>query len=172
MIHLTILPDLALRLSWAAGGRADVQLADVIGHTRGLLSLREPAAFALASVGEDGLSVSWPNDLEISARRLWQLATEQTGDSRAEFREWLRRNKLTLTAAAHALGLTRRTISQYSSGARPLPKTVHLALKGFEVEENGRTTVQNTSQVLGVTNRQITQWFKKIDRNLFLCREC
>ncbi|MBI3903793.1 MAG: helix-turn-helix transcriptional regulator [Nitrosomonadales bacterium] len=133
--NVTVLPNLTLHLSWAAGGHADVQLADVIGHTRGLLALREPAAFALASVGEDGLSVAWPNDLEISARRLWQLAAEQTGDSRAEFRDWLQRNHLTLASAAEVLGLTRRTISQYSSGARPLPKTVHLALKGFEAEK-------------------------------------
>ena len=133
--NVTVLPNLTLRLSWAAGGQADVQLADVIGHTRGLIPLREPSAFASASVGEDGLSIAWPHDLEISARRLWQLASEQTGDSRAEFRDWLQRNHLTLTAAAEVLGLTRRTISQYSSGARPLPKTVHLALKGFEAEQ-------------------------------------
>lgn len=133
--HLAVLPDLTLRLFWSAGGSADVQLTDVIGHTRALLTLREPAAFALARVGEDGLSVAWPNDLEVSARRLWQLAAEQTGDSRAEFRDWLQRNQLTLTTAAHVLGLTRRTISQYSSGARPLPKTVQLALKGFEAEK-------------------------------------
>jgi hypothetical protein len=133
--HLAVLPDLTLRLSWAAGGQADVMLGDVILHTRGLADLRDPAAFALAGVGEDGLSVAWPNDLEISARRLWQLAAEQTGESRAEFRDWLQRNQLTLTTAAHVLGLTRRTISQYSSGARPLPKTVHLALKGFEAEQ-------------------------------------
>jgi len=133
--QLAVLPDFTLRLFWATGGSADVQLADVIGHTRGLLTLRESAAFALACVGEDGLSVAWPNDLEVSARRLWQLAAEQTGDSRAEFRDWLQRNQLTLTTAAQALGLTRRTISQYSSGARPLPKTVQLALKGFEAEK-------------------------------------
>lgn len=133
--NLAVLPDFTLRLSWAAGGQADVMLNDVILHTRGLADLREPAAFEKAGVGEDGLSVAWPNDLEISARRLWQLATEQTGESRAEFRDWLQRNQLTLTTAAHALGLTRRTISQYSSGARPLPKTVHLALKGFEAEQ-------------------------------------
>lgn len=65
--------------------------ADIIQHTRGLAALREPAAFALACVGEDGLSVAWSPELEISARRLWQLATEQTSDSRAEFRDWLQR---------------------------------------------------------------------------------
>jgi len=134
--HTAVLPGLILRLSWAAGGQADVNLSDVICHTRGLTSLRDPAVFALVVVGEDGLSVAWPDDLEISARRLWQLAAEQTGDSRAEFRDWLQRNQLTLTTAAQALGLTRRTISQYSSGARPLPKTVHLALKGFEAERH------------------------------------
>lgn len=132
---VTVSPNFVLRISWAAGGQADVQHADTIGHTRGLLALREPSAFALARVGEDGISIAWPNDLEVSARRLWQLAAEQNGDSRAEFRDWLQRNHLTLTAAAEALGLTRRTISQYSSGARPLPKTAHLALKGYESEK-------------------------------------
>jgi DNA-binding XRE family transcriptional regulator len=132
--QVTALPDFTLSITWAAGGQAEVRIADIIQHTRGLAPLREPAAFALASVGEDGLSVAWSPELEISARRMWQLATEQTSDSRAEFRDWLQRNQLTLTTAAEALGLTRRTISQYSSGARPLPKMVHLALKGFEAE--------------------------------------
>ncbi|MDD5057445.1 MAG: DUF2442 domain-containing protein [Sideroxydans sp.] len=132
--HVTAQPDFTLLIAWAAGGQTEVNIADIIQHTRGLAALREPAAFALAGVGEDGLSVAWSPELEISARRLWQLANEQTSDSRAEFRDWLQRNQLTLTTAAEALGLTRRTISQYSSGARPLPKTVHLALKGFEAE--------------------------------------
>lgn len=82
--HLSVLPNLTLRLSWAVGGQADVQLSDVIGHTHGLLSLREPAAFALASVGEDGLSVTWPNGLDVSASRLWQLALDQAANVRVE----------------------------------------------------------------------------------------
>jgi predicted transcriptional regulator len=46
----------------------------------------------------------------------------------------MQRNHLSLTTAADALSLSRRVVSQYSAGSRPIPKIVGLALKGFEAE--------------------------------------
>ena len=40
------------------------------------------------------------------------------------------------TTASEALALSRRMVSQYSSGARPIPKIGGLALKGFEAEHH------------------------------------
>jgi hypothetical protein len=44
----------------------------------------------------------------------------------------MQRNHLSLTAAAQALGLTRRAIVYYHGGHRPIPKLVGLACKGWE----------------------------------------
>lgn len=41
-------------------------------------------------------------------------------------------NGLSLSDAAQAIGVTRRTISQYRSGARPVPRTIALACVGWE----------------------------------------
>ncbi len=44
-----------------------------------------------------------------------------------EFREWLARCGLTEVAAAEALGMSRRMVSYYKSGAKVIPKRVELA---------------------------------------------
>lgn len=49
-----------------------------------------------------------------------------------EFKKWMARNKLTLTTAAQEPGLTRRTVTAYSSGAAMIPKMVALACEGWE----------------------------------------
>lgn len=47
------------------------------------------------------------------------------------FRQWQDCNALSLTDAAKAIGLSRRTISQFRTGARPVPRVVALACKGW-----------------------------------------
>ena len=73
----------------------------------------------------------------MGADALWDDAMRQNppADPHDEFESWKARNRLTLTTAAHALGLTRRTVSAYASGARPVPKTVLLACKGWEAQQ-------------------------------------
>jgi predicted transcriptional regulator len=64
-----------------------------------------------------------------------QSASEVKHQGRADtlaFRRWQERNRLSLSEAAAAIGLTRRTVSQYRTGARPVPRTVSLACKGWE----------------------------------------
>jgi len=51
------------------------------------------------------------------------------------FLRWRWKHGLSLTAAADALGLSRRTIAYYVSGEQEVPRTVLLALKGWEQEE-------------------------------------
>jgi predicted transcriptional regulator len=43
-------------------------------------------------------------------------------------------NKLSLTTAAQELGLSRRTITAYSSGVALIPKHIGLACKGWEYQ--------------------------------------
>jgi len=113
---------------------------DVGGLVRGLVvfaPLRErPELFGQVRVGEWGADLGWGGDMELSADTLWRLALEQAGEAmpREEFRAWRLAHKLSLTRAAQALGLSRRMVAYYDSGARLIPKVVRLACKGAEQE--------------------------------------
>jgi len=97
--------------------------------------LRQPAFFRAAVVGDRGHSLEWPNGEGLDADRVMEMALEQSGRTDTlEFRRWQDRHKLSLAKAAEAIGLSRRTVSQYRTGARPVPRTVALACKGWEVE--------------------------------------
>ncbi|AOV05719.1 helix-turn-helix domain-containing protein [Delftia tsuruhatensis] len=51
-----------------------------------------------------------------------------------EIATWMARNGLTQTAAAEALGISRRMLLYYLTGEKPVPRTVALACLGWEVE--------------------------------------
>lgn len=129
------LPPGRLRLEWANGDQSEVRVAEYLkspGHER----LRDSALFARARVEEWGHGVEWPEaDIGIPAEALYRLSKEQSGDAfpTADFNVWMKRNALSLSAAAQALHLTRRTIIYYSTGAKPIPAYIGLACKGWEV---------------------------------------
>jgi hypothetical protein len=100
-----------------------------------LARLNDPVVFNSARVGEHGASVTWANDddLALAADNLRARAIEQDGGFSHEFIwNWMARNGLTLEAAAAALGVSRRMLAYYRSGARPVPRTVALACLGWE----------------------------------------
>lgn len=72
--------------------------------------------------------------LSMASERLYQMGKEQAGEAYpvAEFRAWMERNNMSLSTLSAALGLSRRAVSQYSSGARPIPRVVGLALRGLD----------------------------------------
>jgi len=49
---------------------------------------------------------------------------------------WRARNRLSLSDAAVALGITRRMVSYYEAGRYLIPRMVGLAIKGWETERN------------------------------------
>lgn len=103
---------------------------------KGLRPLRDRAVFARADVGEGGHSIVWPGGADMGADRLWELALEQNGRADAvEFIRWRWKHGLSLTAAAEALGLSRRQVAYYASGEHEVPRTVLLACKGWEAEQ-------------------------------------
>jgi transcriptional regulator with XRE-family HTH domain len=67
---------------------------------------------------------------------------EQKGEAMPakEFRAWRERHKLSLSDAASALGLSRRTVAYYDQGQRIIPKVVWLATKGYDAAAGGRTS--------------------------------
>jgi hypothetical protein len=125
----------AVRLRFDSGKIYTVDLRELVQHSKGLKGLRNGALFGRVALGEGGRSIAWPGDLDLGADTLWELALEQNGRTDAvEFIRWRWRNELSLTAAAEALGLSRRQVAYYASGEHEVPRTVLLACKGWEAE--------------------------------------
>jgi hypothetical protein len=125
-----------LRLRWVNGTVTPVDLREPVHRLKGLKPLRNQAVFASAQKGEGGHSVIWPGDLDMGADRLWEMALEQRGRKDAvEFLRWRRRYGLSLSQAAEALGISRRQLAYYASGKHVVPRTVLLACKGWEAEQ-------------------------------------
>jgi hypothetical protein len=128
-----------LRLAFIDGRTCTLELLPLIDASPGLAPLRDAAAFAGAAIipGE-GWAVVWPAlDIQIGADTLWLgVQAQQAPDENTRaFVQWRARNGLSLAQAAAALGLTTRTVSAYGTGARPVPRYIALACKGWEVVE-------------------------------------
>jgi len=128
-----LVPD-TLEVLLASGKTYRVSLAEPMRCTPGFDALRDAAMFATAQMQDFGWTVEWACGLSMSSERLYQMGKEQSGDAYpvAEFKAWMERNNMSLTTVSAALGLSRRAVSQYSSGARPIPKVVGLALRGLD----------------------------------------
>jgi DNA-binding XRE family transcriptional regulator len=135
----TAIAPFVLRIEWANGRINDVDLSDTIKSVDFFAGLNDADLFMQAHAGEWGWDVVWPGNVDMAADRLLILALEQSGKvENARFREWLSHNRLTLDEAAKAIGLTSRTINQYGTGSRPVPRYITLACKGWEAERRDR----------------------------------
>jgi len=129
--------EFKLRLQWVNGKTISVDLHEPVHRLKGMRSLRDKAMFARAAKGEGGHSVVWPGEIDMGADRLWEMTLERNGHlDAAEFIRWRGRYGLSLSDAAEALGLSRRQVAYYASGERPVPRTILLACKGWEVERH------------------------------------
>lgn len=125
----------ALALRWSDGTRVTLDLGGLI-RGRVFRALGDPELFEKARPGEWGHSVEWPSGVELGAETLWLETLSATGHADArEFLEWRLRHGLSLTGAAHALGISRRMVAYYSNGEKPVPRPILLACKGWEVEQ-------------------------------------
>lgn len=125
-----------LNLVWDDGHAARVDLAGIIAGHAALKPIRTVRAFARAKLSRDRWSVEWPDGIDFGSTQLRRWADEQAGETMptADFRSWMAEHDLTLDSAAKALGLSRRMIAYYSSGEKPIPKTVFLATKGWTAQ--------------------------------------
>lgn len=124
-----------LLLRYADGEQFEVNLVDIIQRHPTLARLKDQQVFNTAQLGEHGASVIWANDdnLELAASNLRARAIEQAGGVSHEFIwNWMARHQLTLDTAADALGVSRRMLAYYRSGAKPVPRTIALACLGWE----------------------------------------
>lgn len=134
---ISALADRQLHVLFADGWATAIDLDGFISEHAILQPLLDAARFCAVHVGEWGFDVTWDDggDLTIAATTLRRLAEAQYGGPRQQFNEWMTRNGLLLSKAADSLGMTRRMIAHYRTGTRPIPKTVLLACKGWEVEQ-------------------------------------
>jgi len=135
MVSVTPLDGLRLEVHYQNGPPITVDCAELPERFAVFAPLRDPAFFRQVAVTNWGFSLEWPNGEGLVCDRVREMALEQAGrtDTLA-FRRWQDRHGLSLAQAAQALGMTRRTVSQYRTGMRPVPRTVLLAMRGWEAE--------------------------------------
>lgn len=127
---------MVLEATYTGGNTILVDLTDVARRLEAFAPLESRREFRRATVADFGWGVEWPCGASLDSDRLLEMALEQQGQvANVDFRHWQDRHQLSLSDAAKAIGLTRRTVSQYRTGARPVPRTVTLACKGWEIEQ-------------------------------------
>ena len=134
---VSVIPKENLKLSatYSDGRVLHVDLSDLANRLQVFAALENPTEFTTVKVADFGWTLEWDCGASLDSDRLIELALEQTGmTDNVSFRRWQDANNLSLTDAANAIGLTRRTVSQYRTGARPVPRIVGLACKGWEAE--------------------------------------
>ncbi len=138
LVRVEPLDGWQLRLTFVDGSETTVDFTPLLEESPGLAPLRDRHVFAQAALVEgEGWAVTWPvADLQVGADTLWLDAQAQhaADENSRIFAQWRARNGLSLAAAARALGLTPRTISAYGTGARPVPRYIALACRGWEAE--------------------------------------
>jgi hypothetical protein len=143
--NVRALPGLAVEVVFKGERRPwSVELEAWIDDVEVLKALRDAEVFGTARVGFGGAAIVWgrrvdedEGEIDMDGEQLWRMAGEQAGElmPTAAFRAWRARHGLTVTAAAEALGLSRRMVTYYDSGAWPVPKPVMLACEGWEARQ-------------------------------------
>lgn len=131
---LSVRAPCGLSITFADGATLMVDLTSTIESHSALWALKDWVLFSEAHADERGGYVVWVDDeLEMAADNLRNLAVEQAGGIGSErVVTWMDRNHLTQERAAQAIGVSRRMLNYYLSGAKPIPKTVWLACLGWE----------------------------------------
>ncbi len=131
--HAVRLPY-GLSVTFADGETFQVDLEPMIKTYPVMRPLGDSDLFKQAHPDARGGYVVWiDDDLELAADNLRNMAIEQSGGIGHErLWGWLDKHGLTQERAAQALGVSRRMLNYYLSGAKPIPKTVWLACLGWE----------------------------------------
>lgn len=134
--NVTTIAPYKVEVTYTDKSRVTVDIEQLIKSLAIFAPLENQKEFASATVTDFGFTLEWSCGVSLDSDRLFEMALEQSGMiANAHFRRWQDANQLSLTQAAQAIGLTRRTISQYRTGKRPVPRTVSLACRGWEVEQ-------------------------------------
>ncbi|UJB14531.1 DUF2442 domain-containing protein [Xanthomonas translucens] len=129
-----------LALTFADGFACMVDVSEVLASTPSLKQARMPHVFCKVSLDEwkRGVIFGGNDDLALASDNLRALAIEQAGDySHQQVLAWMHRHDLTLDSAAAVLGVSRRMLAYYRSGEKPIPRSIGLAMLGWEAEQAG-----------------------------------
>lgn len=130
-------PGMIAVVTFTDGRTVRVDLSGLACRLEVFAPLEDGAEFATARIADFGWSLEWACGASLDTDRVLELALEQAGmAANVDFRHWQDAHQLSLMQAAEAIGLSRRTVSQYRTGARPVPRTVILACKGWEAERH------------------------------------
>ena len=133
--NLSVAGPQSLCLTFADGYHAEVDLSGLIAKYPTLARLSDGKVFAKAALDEwrRGVIFAGDDDLSLASDNLRALALEQAGEySHQHVIVWMHQNGLTLDDAAEALGISRRMLAYYRSGTKPVPKSIGLAMLGWE----------------------------------------
>lgn len=134
---IEVLAEFKMRLEFVNGQAYILDFKPLLEESPGLAQLHDSKVFATATlIDGEGWTVEWPAlDIQIGADTLWLDAQAQNAadENTRIFAQWRARYGLSLSQAAQALGMTARTMSAYGTGARPVPRYIALACKGWEV---------------------------------------
>lgn len=132
ILAVRVVDALTLELDWSTKETLRINLAPLVRKFKAFVPLKTPAIFAKVQVDDWGHALEWPQGLDMGADRLYELSREQAGlPTASQFNAWMEQHHLSLTDAANALGMTRRMMTYYRTGSRPIPKVVMLACKGW-----------------------------------------
>ncbi len=121
-----------LRTLWSTGEVLEVDVTTRLQSHAALAAILDPVVFARVHIGEWGNSIEWIDE-EFGADNVYAWAKEQAGEVSHEiFDDWMRRNGLSLTTAAEALGISRRMVSYYRTAHKVIPRAIWLACLGWE----------------------------------------
>lgn len=130
---VTVLEPGVLNIHWTTNETMTAHIEDWIVRFKLLKPLQDPEMFAKAQVGWCGHSVEWPGDIDLGADQLYERCRQEAALPTPQmFIDWMQRNSLSLQKAADALGLSRRTVAYYRSGAMPVSRQTWLACLGWE----------------------------------------
>lgn len=119
-----------LSTTWSTGEVLEVDVSNVMRGSA-FAEIRKPEVFE--KVHTDGFSIEW-FDTELGPDNVYAWAKEQAGEvSHEMFGGWMYRNKLSLSGAAEALGISRRMVSYYRTAHKAIPRYIWLACLGWEV---------------------------------------
>jgi len=128
-----------LSVSYTDGRIVRVNLSNVAERLQVFSALENSLEFATVKVLDFGWSLEWDCGASLDSDRVLEMALEQAGlAENVRFRQWQDTNHLSLSDAAKAIGMTRRTISKYRTGSSPVPRYITLACKGWEAEQQGK----------------------------------
>ena len=120
LLAVTTLAPYALRTQWSTGEVLNVDVQAVLRSVDAFAEILRPEVFATAHLAGFGHGIEW-FDAELGADNVYAWAKEQAGEvSHQMFDAWMHRNKLSLTAAAQALGISRRMVAYYPLRAKSL----------------------------------------------------